>query len=307
MAFLPGASREKSVWILQLKARYSALSFCRLVRRIKPEVTLLSAEQFLGFKRRDLAKFGNWLRLDAFSSIEFVVYVRDPVEWVASKALEQLKVGALGFREGFFTPLGAVRRFSQDVREVLGGTLHLRAYEKNVLHGGDVRKDLVTEFLPPLEATQLSYPTILKNTSVSAEGGRILAAYREEHHPGLPPKAVPLEVRTLLRKILEIEQELSRPKPELLEPVALAVRVQAARDLDWLRRQQGLTASGSTASNLLEVHKQSVPPVEFNPDSLGSTAVERVDNIFQLDRDYLAWLQGELFGSPRLDPAGVRE
>jgi hypothetical protein len=293
LAFSQRSGRSRSLIAIQANALYSAVSFRRTIRRRQPETTVLTAEQFLGFHRRYLETFARRLRLDAFASLEFILYVREPTEWVASKALEQLKVGALGFPTGFFSPLNAVKRFADDVESLFDAQVRLRKYDREALDGGDVREDFVTEFLPTINPGQLDYPLLVKNLSISPEGACLLAAYREEHHPGLPPKVVPAEVRALLSSILEIEERFPRPKPRLLPEIDAIIRQQASKTLSWMADRHGIRFDSSSPQPRSSEGPHGLA-TEIDTRVLGGTAVERINRIFDMDHGYAGWLRQTL-------------
>lgn len=290
----PNKSNPRTVTEIRAKAVVGVLDFRLKARRRNATATVLSAEQFFGLNRRRLRNLGGWLGLKGIAPLKFVAYIRDPLEWVTTKALEQLKTGHVGFPDDFFVPMERVRRFSTDVQELFGAEVEFRQYEAHFLEGGDVRKDFLKSFLPTIDDDRVQYSNLTPNYSISPEAALIVAEMRQRHFPSVPKKLVPEEVRRVVNASITIEREIGRPRPRLQENIISIVRISNAKAVNWLRTRYGLFHnSGETLA--WEPEWDYLSAIRGLVADLNNKSVcDRIESLFVLDRNHLEFLRSRL-------------
>lgn len=146
----------------------------REIRENRPEVLVLSSEYLL-FRTGTAAKAPLADLLGTLSDdITPVIYVRHPVDLFRSLMQQFLK-----HRDGPFPPReGNLRQQILATEAAFGKRPELVAFDRKVLHQGDIVRDFATRFLAP-QVDPAGLPSLNDNVSLSAEALVLLARLRD--------------------------------------------------------------------------------------------------------------------------------
>lgn len=148
---------------------------CNYVRQNRPDVLVLSSE-FLNYRtERNLKPILAGLLSELSGDITPILYVRNPVDHYRARLQQWLKQ-----KNSPLPPIRLQLREAIAIDEaVFPNPVRLIAFDRAMLHGGDVIQDFSTRFLAPwVGATDL--PAIQANVGLSAEALVLMARLRAE-------------------------------------------------------------------------------------------------------------------------------
>lgn len=156
-------------------ARRAWAATCEDIQRNRPELLILSCEHFFlqtdGIQKARLAELLSPLSSD----ITPVIYIRHPVDHYRSRLQQSIK-----HHDRHFPPVGLKLPVAiLDTEAAFGRSPELVAFDRKVLHGGDVVVDFSTRFLSPwVKPTDL--PSLNTNVGLSAEALVLMIQLRAE-------------------------------------------------------------------------------------------------------------------------------
>jgi hypothetical protein len=209
---------SSAVRLLGLLHLSTAIAESRL--RSAPKV-LLSAEHFVHLSHpKRAALFFSSMKLFG-RNISTALYLRDPLDWYVSEALQSLKRGVCPSPRLAMEIAEKVYLFSRAVFANTGKPPIFRAYSPARFENGDVRRDFLEAFLRDVNADALDWSGGAENSSISAEEGIVLSEIRDGlkgvRHDGVRPAKV-LEARHALTKLAaEFKMASPRLTPEIHE------------------------------------------------------------------------------------------
>lgn len=202
--------------------------------RFKPDVLVLSGEEFYaGMTRAGQERFRQRL-LKYSDDIQPIVYLREP----AAHYLSLVYQNAGNVRD-LPRPYASRDRWRIEIlEEVFGRKPALCTYDRSVLEGGDVVKDFMTRFLPDVPLDTLNSPQY-SNSSLSAESTSIMLWYIKHHitERTLDARNEVLRLRKALKGLENTMEGV--PKARLKDEVRQAIQ-RSATDLLWLREHYGI-------------------------------------------------------------------
>lgn len=257
------------------------------VRNFSPESVVLSAEHFTSLRGQELKDF---LRLVARyfpGQTEFVFYVRNPVQWMASRHLQTLKRGVLSLGGGWGRPLFGVRRQVADISQLTGQRPSVFHYSRALFPGGDINRQFVSEILSVSSPESLTYPAD-RNASISAELGLLLAEMRLKEFAELPFSSRPKKINDL-RNVLAFWEAVNGAPKGIYKPLVQDhILRKSHEDLVWLQAEYGIELQNN--ARYLQAGK--AEPFELSPTG-NLTAPELVRMLFEIDESHLDKLKAQ--------------
>jgi hypothetical protein len=198
----------------------------REVRRRRPEVLVLSSELLI--QPEDPAtkvKIANQLS-DLSGEIVPILYVRHPVHYYRSNLQQQLKVSNRPVR-----PQGSdIKRAVLETEAIFSHPLQLVAFDRSVLHGGDIVADFATRFLSPW-VRPADLPDFQSNVSLSAEALVLMARLRNE---GGNTDEISHRVSLMTQYLRKLDRDDPPSKPMELYPEVAEAALRSAVSHRWL-------------------------------------------------------------------------
>lgn len=209
---------------------------CEDIRRTPPELLVLSSEYLVhnpdSAQKAKLAALLSELSQD----ITPVVYVRHPVDHYRSRLQQSLK-----FRDRPAAPYAMkIKESLLEIEAAFGRFPELVAFDRKLLHGGDIVCDFATRFLSPW-LTPADLPGQQSNPGLSAEALVLLARLRAE-------AGGTYEASRSVARIIPLLEELDRndppSQPFTLLPEVAEAALRSASGYRWLVETGRMTIPG---------------------------------------------------------------
>lgn len=203
------------------------------VRTEAPHTLILSGEPLFKLEKpAQFRKLGKVLK-EVAERIEVVAYLRKPSDFYISSAQQGLKIS---HKIRKFGPISY--RVQLEGYASMADAMHVYKYERSELPGGDVLRHFIEtlcEGILPSDAL----PTLVSNTSHSAEGLALLADYRRAYHADKAGRTT-RDIKRLRKAIAAADAALEGNNRLKLHR-DLAERInQGSPDLVWLRDAYGI-------------------------------------------------------------------
>ena len=216
-------------------------SIRREVAGTRPDCLVMSSESRFGVWKPEQRR-GFRAALDALgcAGTEIVAYVRRPSSWYLSAVQQHLRASHEIKPPRMIRLAAALDQFAQDFGEE---RVHVRAFDRASLAGGDIAEDFVTAFLAGhgVGMAALTRPPI-DNETLSAEGFDLVRRWRQAFHPEEANRYFPAS-NALNRILAVVEARVGPPKPAI-DPELGEVIDYCRDDLLVLRDRHGLVLPG---------------------------------------------------------------
>lgn len=215
----------------RMRRQFRTFLFADLVAA---SAAVLSAEQLFFFSSDDVAQFRRDLESLGFTEFHIVLYVRDPAGFYLSATQQRLKSPIEPRIEDPETFSYGFRRAAENWERSFPGRLVVRrAFSEP---GEDVTDDFcgllqdrLGVALPPLSERM--------NTSLSAEGMKILLDYRQMFWPD---GSITPDIDRLVRFLKESRSVLTQTRPALKDDVAVKIRANHSADAEVILDRYGV-------------------------------------------------------------------
>jgi hypothetical protein len=206
------------------------------IRRDPPELLVLSSEYLLEMLDTDGKRHLAGLLSDLSSDITPVMYVRNPVEHFRSRLQQSLKNSDLRRLPGNGRLIDSVR----NAETAFGRQLEFVAYDRALLHGGDVVQDFAVRFMAPwVEASEI--PTRTANESLSAEALVLMVELRAMAGGTYEASR---RVATLVPELQALDRNDPAARPPTLLPEVAEAALRSATFNLWLAENGRLHLPG---------------------------------------------------------------
>lgn len=156
-------------------AKVAWATTCVELRRSRPELLVLSSEYLIHDADGKAKASINAVLTKLSDDITPVVYVRNPVDHYRARLQQRLKTNSQ-----ILPPLNRdVKEAILDTEAAFGRGPELVAFDRKVLHGGDIIEDFATRFLAPW-VTAADLPRFKTNVGLSAEALMLMIRLRAE-------------------------------------------------------------------------------------------------------------------------------
>ena len=217
--------------------------------------------------------FRNDLEQLGFDKFYVVLYVRDPADYFLSHIQQILKSSSSSAPNGKHPAdfrYGLIR-IAETWEQVFPGSLVVRKY----LEGANA--NIVQDFSTVVqEVLGVSIPVLpmRKNTSISAEGMKILQDYRLKFSQGKPGVLTP-DAAQLIKFLVNSETVVRQTKPHLRPEIAEGIRANHKAEADFIYSRYGvdlrLSSASATPIGLNKIYR-----VSDLVESLDSEAVQNI-------------------------------
>ncbi len=196
------------------------------IRRDPPELLVLSSEYLLPRLDTDAIRHLARLLSDLSSDITPVMYVRHPVDHFRSNTQQSLKNSDCRRLPGNSFLIQA----ANDMEAAFGRKLEYLAFDRTLLHGGDIIHDFAVRFLAP-RVTPDELPPQVSNESLSAEALMLMVELRAQAGGTYEASR---RVATLKSRIVALDRNDPPARPLTLLPEVAEVALRKATFHRWL-------------------------------------------------------------------------
>ncbi|MCX7286554.1 MAG: hypothetical protein NTW20_03065 [Rhodobacterales bacterium] len=214
----------------------------REVQRRRPEVLVLSSELLILPEDPSIkARIADQLS-ELSGDIVPILYVRHPVQHFRSNLQQLLKVS----NQPVHPHKAQIKDAILETEAIFSNPLQLVAFDRSVLHGGDVVADFATRFLSPwIKPSDL--PEFQSNVSLSAEALVFMAQRRRE---GGNTDEISHKVSLMTQYLRKLDREDPPSKPMELYPEAAEAALRSAVSHRWLSETGRLQIPGLDVSKI---------------------------------------------------------
>jgi hypothetical protein len=225
----------------------------RLFRRIfvrelaSASGAILSAEALSSwFSRAEAQALRNDLEQMGFDQFHVILYVRDPADYFLSYTQQVLKssssVAPYGEHPAAFRY--GLQRIAETWETVFPGCLVVRKYSEG--ENKDITKDF-NELLQKYLGVSIPAMPRRENTSISAEGMKILQDYRVKFSKA-NPEVLTTDAYQLVKFLIASTTMIRQTKPHLKPEIAEVIRANHRAEADFIYSKYGVDLGLSNAS-----------------------------------------------------------
>jgi hypothetical protein len=249
--------RERIPWRKpQVEGKQLVRDLGDISRRSDIDTVVVSTEYLFRQLNEENAKI---LREDVvahFSDVLAVAYIREPADRYLSLCLQSVRHSASIPNPGS----GHFRKILESWQETM--PLKVRAYDRDLLSGGDVILDFMENFLPEVPRDELDFNPPRSNPALSPEVCAILQQYRREIYPDQDNviRSDGIRLADTLSRIAESEGCLNRA--QLYPCIQDYIHSKLADELVWLRDTYGIQFSKLAQPMQVQRKRPSVRNIE---------------------------------------------
>ena len=243
------------------------------VERHRPALTVLSAEQFFGLARHP--RWSGFLDTlgSVFDEIDIVAYARAPSSYFLSARQQRLKY----HREISPVSPDYLQKTLSTLKSDPRVSLHVHAFDRSALIGGDIRTDFATRHLPEGAVEILDRSAEDSNESMSPEAMIVLERLRDSNLH-IPLGSRPVELERIFKHVRREDQLLPGfTKPRLRPGIAAAIH-DRSDDPAYMEREFGIRFERPRDAREI-------------PGPVDESELESTETLCEFDADRLARLE----------------